>query len=214
MPEEITTLFATAAATFQPIVGQPTDDGLTALRDVLYPLLLDIPFDDQPGGAHNLIGLIQPTATYTARWGAAFPIPNKPALYPAIPDDATPVVRARREAEHAITVRDYDSYEAAERAVAKFIRDNVDELWYRDLRHAQLYYTSVTAKQLMDHLETNCGGLHPIDLVNLPTERWDITLPSTASPSTSTNSRKRNESWPAPTSQCRTINSWQLRLPP
>ena len=169
-PEEITTIFATAATTFQPIVGQPTDDDLTNLRDVLYPLLLDIPFDDQPGGTHNLIGLVQPTATYTARWGEAFPIPNKPNTYPAIPDDATPVVRARLEAEHAIIVRDYASYEAAERAAAKFIRDNVDELWYRDLRHAQSHYTSVTAKQLMEHLETNCGGLHPVDLVSLPTE--------------------------------------------
>jgi hypothetical protein len=30
-PEEITTSFSTAAASFQPIVGQPTDDDLTAL---------------------------------------------------------------------------------------------------------------------------------------------------------------------------------------
>ena len=58
-PEEITTLFATAATTFQPITGQPTDDDLTALRDVLYPLLLDIPYDMD--GTHNLIGLIEPT---------------------------------------------------------------------------------------------------------------------------------------------------------
>ena len=36
-PEEITALFTTAAATFTPITGQPTDDDLTALREVLYP---------------------------------------------------------------------------------------------------------------------------------------------------------------------------------
>ena len=93
-PEEITHIFATAATTFQPITGQPTDNDLTALRDVLYPLLLDIPYNDQPGGMHNLIGLIKPTTTYVARWHAAFPIPPKPATYPAIPDDATPVVWA------------------------------------------------------------------------------------------------------------------------
>eukprot|EP00804_Cyclotella_cryptica_P028970 CCRYP_012391-RA/>CCRYP_012391-RA protein AED:0.45 eAED:0.45 QI:0/-1/0/1/-1/1/1/0/162 len=51
--EEITTVFATAATTFQPILGQPSDDDLTALRDVLYPLLLDIPYDED--GTHNLI---------------------------------------------------------------------------------------------------------------------------------------------------------------
>ena len=45
-PEEITSVFATAAAAFQPIVGQPSKDDLTALRDVLYPLLLDIPYTE------------------------------------------------------------------------------------------------------------------------------------------------------------------------
>ena len=45
-PEEITAIFATAAAAFQPIVGQPSDDDLTALRDILYPLLLDIPYTE------------------------------------------------------------------------------------------------------------------------------------------------------------------------
>ena len=169
-PEEITSLFATAAATFQPIVGQPSDDDLTALQDVLYPRLLEIPYDDQPGGTHNLIGLIEPTPTYQHRWGAPFPIPVRPPAYPAIPNDATAVVRARSEAEHAILVKDFAAYEAAERAVAKFIRDVVDEIWYRDLRHARSYYTNVMAKQLMEHLDANCGGLHPSELVSLPTE--------------------------------------------
>jgi hypothetical protein len=41
--KEITASFATAAASFQPIVGQPTDNDPTALQEVLYPLLLEIP---------------------------------------------------------------------------------------------------------------------------------------------------------------------------
>lgn len=167
-PEEITTLFATAAAAFQPISGQPTDDDLTAIRDVLYPLLLDIPYDE--AGTHNLIGLIEPTTTYTETWGDAFPIPQRPPTYPDVPDAATAVVRARREAEHAILVKDFATFEAAERATAKFLRDAVDEIWYRDLRHARSFYTNVTAKQLMEHLDANCGGLHPAELINLPTE--------------------------------------------
>eukprot|EP00804_Cyclotella_cryptica_P026164 CCRYP_009758-RA/>CCRYP_009758-RA protein AED:0.37 eAED:0.37 QI:0/-1/0/1/-1/1/1/685/212 len=64
--EEITTAFATVATTFQPISGQPSDDDLTEACDVLYPLLLDIPHDED--GTHNLIGLIEPTASYTATW--------------------------------------------------------------------------------------------------------------------------------------------------
>ena len=170
-PEEITAAFATAASTFQPIAGQPTDDDLTTLREVLYPLLLEIPYDETPPpGTHNLIGLIKPTASYTATWGAPFPIPARPPTYPVVADDATAVVRARSEADHAVRVRDFASYEAAERATAKFIRDAIDEIWYRDLRHARSFYTNVTAKQLIDHLDANCGGLHPSKLINLPTE--------------------------------------------
>ncbi len=87
-----------------------------------------------------------------------------------MPDEATAVVRARCEAEHAILVKDFATYEATERATAKFLRKAVDEIWYRDLRHARSFYTNVTAKQLMEHLDANCGGLHPAELINLPTE--------------------------------------------
>jgi hypothetical protein len=71
--EEITASFSVATASFQPIIGQPTDDDLTMLREVLYPLLLEIPYDEP--GSHNLIGLIKPPTLYAATWGAAFPVP-------------------------------------------------------------------------------------------------------------------------------------------
>ena len=167
-PEEITAVFATAAAAFPTITGQPTDDALTALRDVHYPLLLDIPYD--MNGPDNLIGIIEPVAVYMATWGQAFVPPARPPAYPVIADDASAVVRARSEAQHARLVADYESWDAAERAVSKFIREAIDEVYYRDLRHVRSFYTSVTCLQLMDHLTANCGGLHPSELVNLPTE--------------------------------------------
>ena len=111
-PEEITALFATAAAAFPTITGQPTDDNLTALRDVLYPLLLDIPYN--MNGPDNLIGIIEPVALYMATWGQAFVPPARPPAYPVIADDASAVVRARSEALHARLVTDYESWDAAE----------------------------------------------------------------------------------------------------
>jgi hypothetical protein len=167
-PEEITTLFATAAASFQPVIGQPTDNNLTVIHEILYPLLLDIPYDE--AGAHNLIGIIEPTASYTATWGNPFPIPPRLPTYPVVPDNATAVVRTCREAEHAILVKDFAAHEATEQATAKFLRNAVDEIWYRNLRHARSFYTNVTAYQLMEHLKANCGGLLPAELINLPTE--------------------------------------------
>ncbi len=79
-----------AMASFQPIVSQPTDDNLTVLWKILYPLLLEIPYDEP--GTHNLIGIIQPMALYTATWGTPFPIPAWPPTYPVIANDAKPVV--------------------------------------------------------------------------------------------------------------------------
>ena len=67
-------------------------------------------------------------------------------------------------------MHDFDSYEAAERTVAKFIQDAVNEIWYLDLHDVQSFYTNITAVQLIKHLEDDCGGLHPSELVNLPTE--------------------------------------------
>ena len=132
-PEKITTAFTMAATMFQPIAGQPSDDDITVLRNVLYPLLLDIPYDED--GTHNLIGLIKPTTSYMATWGTPFPPPPCPPAYPIIDNVATAVIRAHREAEHAILVCDFASYEAAECATAKFIRKAVDEIWYCDLCH-------------------------------------------------------------------------------
>ena len=86
--EEITMLFATAVATFR----RSCISTLTTILDILYPLLLDIPYDKD--GQHNLIGIIEPTPLYTATWGAKFPIPARPPAYPAIPDDASAIVHA------------------------------------------------------------------------------------------------------------------------
>jgi hypothetical protein len=132
------------------------------------PLLLAIPYDE--AGMHNLSGLIKPTASYAATWHKAFPRPNRPPSYdPAIAADAMPVVRARMEAAHTVLIKDYYTFEATERALTKFIRDAVDKIWYKDLKHLRSFYTSVTAMDLLDHLDANCGGLHPSELITLPT---------------------------------------------
>ncbi len=78
--------------------------------------------------------------------------------------------------EHALLIWDYTSFEAAKRATAKFIQDAVDELWYRNFHHHSSFYTSGMAKQLIKHLDANCGGLHPSKFVNLPTKMMSYDL--------------------------------------
>ena len=73
------------------------------------------------------------------------------------------------EAAHKARLDDYASYEAAERGVAKFLRDVVDDIWYNDLKDADTYYTKVTAIDIMALLDANSGGLHAVDMISLRT---------------------------------------------
>ena len=60
-PKEIVAKFVDALEKFEPIDGQLSDTNLTRIREVVAPLLLQIPYD-KTGGTHNLIGLIWPVA--------------------------------------------------------------------------------------------------------------------------------------------------------
>ena len=71
--------------------------------------------------------------------------------------------------KHTILVCNYASYHAADCATTKFIRSATDEIWYQDLHHTHSFYINAMAKQLLDHLNANCRGLHPSKVVNLPT---------------------------------------------
>ena len=129
---------------------------------------MDIPFD-LVGGVHSLTGLSTETTTYEADHGnVAFMRPTRLPLYDStIPDNATPVARVKRETAHKALVDYYASYEAAERGVARFLREVVDNLWINNLSNADTFYTKVTALQIMMHIDANSGGLHAIDMIAL-----------------------------------------------
>jgi len=170
MPDAITCLFKEAYDTFPPLEGKPTDDNLLAIREVLLPLLMVIPYD-QLNGIHSLTAILAEAAKYEAEHGNQnFVRPSRLPLYDKnIADDATTVVRVRAEAAHKARLDDYASYEAAERGVAKFLRNVVDEIWYNDLKDSDTFYTKVTAIDIMALLDANSGGLHAVDMISLRT---------------------------------------------
>ena len=130
MPDAITRLFKEAYDTFPPLEGKPTDDDLLAIQECILSLLMVIPFD-QLNGIHSLTVILTEAAKYESEHGnATFVRPARLPLYDKnIADDATTVVRVRAEAAHKARLDDYTSYEAAERGIAKFLRDVVDEIW-------------------------------------------------------------------------------------
>ena len=46
----------------------------------------------------------------------------------------------------------------------------IEEVHIKELKVTGTFYNNVTAYTLMEHLKTNCGGLHTTDLINLPTQ--------------------------------------------
>jgi hypothetical protein len=53
--------------------------------------------------------------------------------------------------------------------VAKFLRDVIDKVWYKDLKDAETFYTKVAALKIMALLNANSGGLHTMDVILLRT---------------------------------------------
>ncbi len=99
MAAYIKKLLKKAAESHPHIIGQPTDDDIFKMMELLYPILHNANYDmitvaDQVN--HNLINFIQHNVSYTATWTAPIPRPVRPAPYnPNISDAATPVVRNR-----------------------------------------------------------------------------------------------------------------------
>jgi hypothetical protein len=169
-PDAITRLFKEAYDTFPPLEGKPTDDGLLAIQECILPLLMVIPYD-QLEGIHSLMAILTEAAKYESEHGnATFVRPVRLPIYDKnIANDAMTVIRVCAEAAHKSRLDENASYEAAERGVAKFLRDVVDEIWYNDLKDAETFYTKVVASEIMALLDANSGGLHAVDMISLPT---------------------------------------------
>ena len=125
-----------------------------------------IPYDHW-GGIHSLVAILTEAAKYEADHGNRKSVrPQRLPLYDdTIANNATTVVQVRSEAAHKSHLDDYASYEVAERGVAKFLCNVDNEIWYNDLKDADLFYTKVTAIDIMALLDANSGGLHAVNMI-------------------------------------------------
>mmetsp|Transcript_56814 Transcript_56814/g.169634 ORF Transcript_56814/g.169634 Transcript_56814/m.169634 type:complete len:325 (-) Transcript_56814:327-1301(-) len=165
-PEEIAALFAAAREKLHPVVGQPTDAFINSLREVLTPILLEIPYDEA-NAKHSLIGLIMLREEYIVEYGEAFAVPKQLKAYPTVADDAKAPVRAKLEAEHKAQIADWVTFSTVERELRHFILDTFDETWYMELRNAKHFYTKVKPRDLLEHLQNECLGRHAVDVLQL-----------------------------------------------
>ena len=172
MPENVATLFTEASDLFASIVGQPTDADIHELRKVLFPILLDIPYD-MAEGKQNLVGLIFNDTDYNTDYGLSFVrLAQKAAYDDTLAKSANNVVRAKAEAMWKSAIANKRLYDGAERKNRRFILTKVEDMWVRELKNARTYYTKVHAKDLIDHLQSLCLGMHSIDALSLQLDIW------------------------------------------
>ena len=74
---EVQATFTALVDTFEPIVGQPTDEDLTRLNLANLSQIVPIPFDRQLG-IHNLMGILLADDEYKKRQGTVFPAYKRP----------------------------------------------------------------------------------------------------------------------------------------
>jgi hypothetical protein len=108
--DAITRLFKEVYDTFPPLEGKPTNNDLLAIREILLPLLMVIPYD-QLLGVHFLTAFLAEAAKYKANHGGAkFVRPSHLPLFDKnIANNATTVVRVCAEAAHKSRLDDYTS---------------------------------------------------------------------------------------------------------
>jgi hypothetical protein len=169
-PNAITLLFKEARDTFPPIKGKPTDDDLQLIRKKLFPILMEIPYD-QLGGTRSLVGILTDATRYAANHGSAnFVRPDRLPLYDVtIANDATTVVCVCAESAHQAKLDNYANFEATKGGAAKFLREVVNEVWYNNLKDADTFYMKVMAHEIIAFLDANSGGLHAINMIFLRT---------------------------------------------
>ena len=117
---------------------------------------------NQLGGIRSLTAILTDPVRYATDHGGknSFSRPTRLPLEDAsIDNDASTVIRVKVEAVHKSRRDNFASYEAAERSVAKFLRDTVEEIWYNNLKDADSFYR-VTAWEIMELLDVNSGGLY------------------------------------------------------
>ena len=62
-------------------------------------------------------------------------------------------------------------FAAAERKSRKFILAVVEDTWVHELRDPDLFYTAFKPRDLLEHLQAMCVGLHATDVLNIQNEK-------------------------------------------
>eukprot|EP00804_Cyclotella_cryptica_P000193 CCRYP_016175-RA/>CCRYP_016175-RA protein AED:0.26 eAED:0.26 QI:0/0/0/0.6/0.75/0.8/5/0/1027 len=138
------------------IIGQPSDDDVKHLCEMLTNLLQSI---DLPGGTDSLSGLIDDPIDYPRLQPSS---PPHASIQPLIAPDATDAVRVKAEQEWTATATRQRLIPATECLGRIFITTVVEDTWLLPLKSPTTFYNKVSLQ-----LAASTAGLEATDIVSL-----------------------------------------------
>ena len=160
---DITAVFATVSATFKPIARKPHDTNLQRLNEALVVCCLFLTLTDTCAGCPS--GVVLSDTVYKLSHTDSFNFMRdaREEYNPDITklaDDSTRVAKTRvMEHEWTAETRDQRRIRSIEVGAHKPILDNAKTTWYKTLSAPGTFYTGVTVRAFLDHLELNGTGL-------------------------------------------------------
>jgi hypothetical protein len=116
------------------------------------------------GGAHGLLGLVLPPATYATLTNVVFNTPVNPGTTPNIEAGGTAVQIHEVVRQHKENLRVWREYNATDKALQQQLINTFDEPYIRGLRDRHTSYNNVSAMRILTHLYTTYGVITPIDI--------------------------------------------------
>ena len=116
------------------------------------------------GGAHGLLGLVLPPATYATLTNVVFNTPVNPGTTPNIEAGGTAVQIHEIVRQHKENLRVWREYNATDKALQQQLINTFDEPYIQGLRDRHTSYNNVSAMRILTHLYTTYDVITPIDI--------------------------------------------------
>jgi hypothetical protein len=163
------------------IVGTPNIETLRALRNQLKSNAANLQ-SNLGGGNHGDLGLILSDLAYAIiAPGTPYVRPANPGQIPNFPDNGgTAAQIAAIERVHRVECFEFNRYKNVEAALKRFLLHSIDDIYVHALYQLHVGYANRTTRELLDHLFTSYGRVHPDDLVantKAMQKPWDPNTP-------------------------------------
>ena len=150
--------------TLPKIQGLPTYETIAEAQRLLNINAASVP-TTLGGGLLGYLALTVSDAVYATHSGTPFVAPENPGPLPILPPGATQHVISETVRQFNERKRIWQEFGDVSQALKQQLLNAVDDIYVRTLRNRLTGFTSVTVRQLLEHLHLTYGRITPNDLI-------------------------------------------------